>query len=104
VSLDPNFSQYWLFHVVNYVLALEIYTMFGRVVLGFLARNNPNNAIMRAFVVITEPVIRAFAFATPRFLLQELVPLYVAFLLFIIRVIFGLVMLNLGMAPSVGGG
>lgn len=104
MSLDPNFTQYWLFHVVNYLLALEIYTMFGRVVLGFLARNNPHNAIMRGFVFITEPVIRAFAFATPRFLLPELVPLYVAFLLFILRILFGLVMLSLGMAPSVGGG
>ncbi len=104
MSLNPDFSQFWIFHVINYLLALEIYTMFGRVVLAFLARNNPNNAILRGFVFITEPVIRALAFATPRFLIRELVPLYVAFLLFIIRMLFGLVMLSLGMAPSVGGG
>ncbi len=54
-----------LFQLVNFVLAALMYTLAGRLLLGlFLGPDSPN-FIMRFFVLITEPVVRAVAFVTP---------------------------------------
>jgi hypothetical protein len=103
---DPFAPQFLFFHAVNYGLAVVAYTMVGQTLLAFFA-GGPRSEffIMRFFRSITGPFIRAFGFLTPRFVrdVEILVPLYVAFWIFVLRFVIGLVMLNYGLAPRVGG-
>ena len=99
--MDPFDLQYLPFHLINYALAALFYTLFARVVLGVFTAAQPNNFIMRAFCRVTDPVLRVFSPLTPGFIHLVFVPLYVAFWILLLRFGFGLLMLNLGWAPSV---
>lgn len=105
MSNDPFAAQFLFFHIVNYGLAVVFYTMLGQTILALFA-GGPNSQffIMRFFRRITGPFIRLFAFMTPGFIPDLLIPLYVGFWVLVIRFAFGLAMLNMGLAPSVGGG
>jgi uncharacterized protein YggT (Ycf19 family) len=63
---DHAFLADWYFHVPNYVLAALMYTLIGRFALSFFFPAGSTNPIFRAFVWITEPVVRMVRFVTPR--------------------------------------
>lgn len=103
MSYDPIFTDYWIYQLGNYLLAVVMYTLFGRALLGLFVPVESPLYIMRGFRYITDPFLRLFAFMTPRFIPPGLAPLYVAFLVIVLRVIFWSAMYNAGLAPSLEG-
>ncbi|HAE48290.1 MAG: YggT family protein [Tistrella sp.] len=99
MQFDPFFWTYWAYNLPNYVLSLLIYTLIGRALLSAFIRPGDPNYIWRFFCRITDPVLRLTAPLTPRFVLPGLRPLVAAGYLWILRIIFWLVMYNLGLAP-----
>jgi hypothetical protein len=71
--------------VIDYVLGLIMWTLIGRVAMGLFLREDSHFFFMRFFVRATDPLIRLFKPITPGFLVEQLVPLYVAWFFFMIR-------------------
>lgn len=70
---------------IDYVLGVIMWTLIGRVAMSFFLPVDSDFFFMKVFVKTTNPVIRAFKVVTPRFLLEPLVPLYVAWFFYMIR-------------------
>lgn len=70
---------------LDYVLGMIMWTLIGRVAMNFFLPIDSDFFFMKIFVKLTNPIIRAFKWITPRFLLDQLVPLYVAWFFFMIR-------------------
>ena len=71
--------------IIDYVLGMIMWTLIGRVAMGLFLREDSNFFFMRVFVKWTNPIIRVFKPVTPGFLIQPLVPVYVAWFFFMIR-------------------
>ena len=56
----------WYFHLPNFILAALMYTLLGRVLLGFFVDPNSQNYIWRFFCRVTDPVVAAVALVTPK--------------------------------------
>jgi YggT family protein len=93
---------YWWFHLPNLVLAALMYTVIGRFVLSFIFDPDSKNYIYRAFVRITDPVVRAVAFVTPLAVPHMVVLLFAAIWLLAGRVALYLLVASLGVAPPTG--
>ncbi|GGB24402.1 YggT family protein [Tistrella bauzanensis] len=99
MQFDPFFWNHWYFHIPNYILSLLVYTLIGRALLSaFVQPDNPNY-IWRFFCRITDPVLKITNPLTPRFVVSGLRPIVAAGYLWILRLIFWLIMYNLGLAP-----
>lgn len=98
--MDSFFSDYWYFHLVVLFLGVLFWTMIGRAVLSIFTGAVSNNPVMKLFRLLTEWFVVLIRPITPRFIPYGLVPLYAGFWLIVLRVVFGLVMINLGLAPS----
>jgi len=61
-----SFLAYWYFNLPDYALAVLMYTMLGRVLLGLIVEPNSSNYIWRFFCRITDPVIALFSWVTPK--------------------------------------
>ena len=57
----------------------------GRVAMNIFQRENSEFFFMKAFVKLTNPLIRLFKPITPSFIIDPLVPLYVAWFFYMIR-------------------
>ena len=71
--------------VVDYVLGVVMWTLIGRAAMNIFLPEDSDWFFMRAFVKLTNPIIKAFAIITPGFLIQPVVPLYVAWFIFMFR-------------------
>lgn len=71
--------------VIDYVLGVIMWTLIGRMAMSIFLPIDSKFFFMRFFVKATDPVIRLFRPVTPAFLLDQLVPLYVAWFFFMIR-------------------
>jgi hypothetical protein len=71
--------------VLDYVLGAIMWTLIGRAAMNFFLPINSQFFFMRAFVWLTNPVLRLFKPITPAFLVDPLVPLYIAWFFFMIR-------------------
>lgn len=71
--------------VIDYVLGVVMWTLIGRTGMSFFLPENSPFFFMRFFVRATEPLLRAFRFITPGFLVRPLVPLYIAWFFFLFR-------------------
>jgi YggT family protein len=91
--------SYWYFHLANYALAVLFYTMFGRLVLGFIVPPGSPNYIYRWFCRLTDWVIRPVAFITPSAIPAVLLPPVAAFWIAMVRVLFFMTMFYLGLTP-----
>ena len=60
------FLTFWYFHFPNYVLAVLMYTLLGRVLLGLIVGPDSQNYIWRFFCRITDPVVALVAEVTPK--------------------------------------
>ncbi|MEW9808143.1 YggT family protein [Mesorhizobium marinum] len=74
--------------VIDYVLGVIMWTLIGRVAMGIFLREDSSFFFMRFFVRVTDPIIKLFRPITPGFLIQPLVPLFVAWFFFMIRFYF----------------
>lgn len=71
--------------IIDYALGVIMWTLIGRVAMNIFLPENSEFFFMKVFVKATNPLIRLFAPITPSFLLEPLVPLYVAWFFFMIR-------------------
>ena len=85
-----------LFQLVNFVLAALMYTLAGRLLLGLFLGPDSSNFIMRFFVLITEPVVRAVAVVTPAAVPPGLLVAFTFVWTFFARVAFFLLFAALG--------
>ena len=70
---------------IDYILGTIMWTLIGRFGMGLFLPENSTFFFMRFFVRVTDPLIRFFRPVTPAFLIQPLVPLYVAWFFFMFR-------------------
>lgn len=97
---DNPFWQYWYFHLPNYVLAVLLYTLIGRFMLSFVMPPDSTNYIWRFFRRLTDPVLVATDFITPRFISPFFLPLIGAFWLLILRHALFVALYAVGAAPE----
>lgn len=71
--------------VLDYVLGVIMWTLIGRSAMRIFLPENSTFFFMRFFVRSTDPLLRLFRPITPEFLIQPVVPLYVAWFFFMIR-------------------
>jgi uncharacterized protein YggT (Ycf19 family) len=96
------FLDYWYFHIPNYIVAALIYTLLGRFVLGIFVPREWPNYIWQFFCRITDPVLEATSWVTPRFVIDSLLPLVAIFWLFALRFLYWLLLYRAGLAPTIG--
>lgn len=71
--------------VIDYVFGMIMWTLIGRFGMSLFLPQNSTFFFMRFFVRATNPVINLFSVVTPGFLIQPMVPLYVAWFFFMFR-------------------
>ena len=71
--------------IIDYILGLIMWTLIGRVAMNIFQRENSEFFFMKAFVKLTNPLIKLFKPITPSFIIGPLVPLYVAWFFYMIR-------------------
>ena len=71
--------------IVDYILGMVMWTLIARVAMNIFQRENSEFFFMKAFVKLTNPLIRLFKPITPSFIIPFLVPLYVAWFFYMIR-------------------
>ena len=84
--MEPTLAIHPLWVVaVDYVLGMIMWTLVGRVAMNFFLPVDSDFFFMKVFVKATNPFLKLFAPITPSFLLEPLVPLYVAWFFFMFR-------------------
>ena len=71
--------------LLDYILGAAMWTLIGRFGMSIFVAEHQDLFFMKAFVRITNPMIRLMSKLTPPFLIDRLRPLYVAWFLFMIR-------------------
>jgi uncharacterized protein YggT (Ycf19 family) len=95
-----SFWSYWYFHIPNFVLAAVMYTLIGRLVLGFFVPENWDNYIWRFFRLITDPFVKVVRFVTPQLLSHTVVIVFAVLWTMAIRLVYLVTLINLGLGPS----
>lgn len=93
--------QYWYFHLPNFVLAAVMYTLLGRLALSFFVPPGWKNYIWRAFVAITDPVVKATRLITPQVLPHVVVLIFAVLWLMLLRIGLFAFLANLDLLPKV---
>jgi YggT family protein len=90
-------SRFLFYQLPDYVLALLMYTLLGRALLGLVLEPASTNYIWRFFCLITDPVVRIIAFVTPKACPPVVIWLFGVVWMFWLRVflLFGLAWLGL---------
>ena len=81
--MSANFHP--LVYIIDYILGIIMWTLVGRVAMNIFQREDSQFFFMRVFVKFTNPLLNIFRPLTPSFIIQPLVPLYVAWFFFMIR-------------------
>ena len=71
--------------VLDYILGMIMWTLIGRAFMNIFQREDSEFFFMKVFVKFTNPLLTIFRPVTPRFIIQPLVPIYVAWFFFMIR-------------------
>jgi uncharacterized protein YggT (Ycf19 family) len=71
--------------ILDYVLGMIMWTLIGRFAMRMFLPEDSNFFFMRFFVRATDPLIRFFSPITPGFLIEAIVPLYVAWFFYMFR-------------------
>ena len=75
----------WLI-IIDYFLALTMAILVMKFVLNLFINEESNISFFKFFTKITSPILVITSRVTPSFIVQPLVPLYLAWLLFMIRI------------------
>jgi len=94
--------DHWYFHIPNYLLAILMYMVLGRLFLSFLFQPNSQNLLFRSFVTITDPVVASVRTITPAIAPHGMVLLFSFFWIFVVRVVFFIVMAANALIPAFG--
>ena len=71
--------------VLDYILGIIMWTLIGRSAMNIFQREDSNFFFMKAFVKLTNPVLKLFKPITPSFIIPLFVPLYVAWFFYMFR-------------------
>lgn len=71
--------------LIDYALGAIMWTLIGRFAMGLFLPMDSKWAFMRIIVEMTDPLIRLFRPITPGFLVQPVVPLFVAWFFYMVR-------------------
>lgn len=71
--------------VLDYVLGMVMWTLIGRAAMNLFLPINSDFFFMRIFVKVTDPLLRFFRPVTPGFLVEPLVPLFIAWFFYLFR-------------------
>ncbi len=71
--------------VLDYILGIIMWTLIGRSAMNIFQREDSNFFFMKAFVRLTNPIIKIFKFITPSFIIPLFIPLYVAWFFYMFR-------------------
>ena len=71
--------------LIDYAMGLGMWALVGRFGMSLFVSEQSDFFFMKAFVKLTDPLIRAMRRLTPGFLVDRLRPLYVAWFIFMIR-------------------
>lgn len=71
--------------ILDYVLGVIMWTLIGRSAMRIFLSEQSSFFVMRFFVRSTNPLLRLFRPITPAFLIEPVVPLYVAWFFFMVR-------------------
>ena len=82
-----NSFPVWLI-IIDYILALIMAILILKFVLNLFINEESNFSFYKFFTKITSPILNATLRITPKFIVQPLIPLYVAWLFFMIRIYF----------------
>ena len=74
----------WVF-ILDYILGIIMYTLIGRAAMNIFQREDSNFFFMKAFVNLTNPILKVFRFITPSFIIPIFIPLYVAWFFYMFR-------------------
>ena len=83
-------------YVIDYILGVIMYTLIGRSAMNIFQKEDSEFLFMKAFVKLTNPILDLFKFMTPSFLIRAVVPLYIAWFIFMVRFYLLPVMLGYG--------
>ncbi len=81
--MSANFHP--LVYLIDYVMGMIMWTLIGRVAMNIFQKEDSEFFFMKVFVKLTNPILDIFAFITPSFLVRAIVPLYIAWFIFMIR-------------------
>ena len=70
---------------IDYGLGVIMWTLIGRTAMNFFQPENSDFFFMKAFVQLTNPLIKLWRPITPSFLVPPLIPLYVAWFFYMAR-------------------
>ena len=71
--------------ILDYILGMIMWTLLGRSAMNIFLPIDSDFFFMRAFVMLTDPILRLFRPVTPGFLIPPIVPLFVAWFFFMAR-------------------
>ena len=71
--------------ILDYILGMIMWTLIGRAAMNIFQREDSTFFFMRVFVKFTNPLLNIFKPLTPKFIIQPLVPLYVAWFFYMFR-------------------
>ena len=74
--------------IIDYILGVIMWTLIGRSAMNIFLPENSSFFFMRVFVKYTNPVIKLFKYVTPSFMVQPLVPLFIAWFFYMFRFYF----------------
>jgi YggT family protein len=93
---------YWYVQLPNFILAVLMYTMLARALLGLIVAPDSQNYIWRFFCRTTDPVAHAVAAVTPKACPPVVIWLFAFVWLFWLRLAMFIAFSLLGLAPTIG--
>ena len=84
--MSANFHP--LVYIIDYILGVIMWTLIGRSAMNIFLPENSSFFFMRVFVKYTNPIIMLFKYVTPSFIIQPLVPLFIAWFFYMFRFYF----------------
>ncbi len=70
---------------IDYILGMIMWTLIGRAAMNLFLPEDSDFFFMKFFVRATNPIIRFFKPVTPSFLIEPIVPLFVAWFFYMFR-------------------
>lgn len=99
-ALAWYFFAYPLYGIGNFLLAVLMWTMAGRFLLGLFVPVDWDNYIWRFFRRLTDPVLDLVRRVTPSFMVEGLLPLVAIWWLIVARLGWWWLLRSAGLAPA----
>jgi hypothetical protein len=100
VGATFSILPYWYYHLPNFILAVLMYTLLGRALLGLIVQPDSSNYIWRFFCRITDPFVALVALVTPKAAVPVVIWLFGVVWLFWLRVLLLYAFLVAGLGPG----